>query len=568
MKTFKQLLEALTPEQKDSVDKYWQKGDHSWSNHAFPEGSERTHVPLEFPDHKSAHQSNIESHLKSHGIHVHDYIGGFGTDKHGRQVSIGKALVKTKAEPHLVNGFANDPVRQQLKAFKDYHVVVSKHPHDIAGMTSSGQSWENESCMNFSKGSYREYLKEDVLHGTHAAYLVHKDDKDIEKPLARIALKPFHDKGKTRNDIILRPERRTYGNAPDAFSHTVNRWVNKHFPGKEDGIYTKDNRLYNDSGEKFILGEKSFDRALKHEDTEVRVEAFKNPNLTKEHIDIGLNHKSWNVRQAAMDHPNATKEHIDKGLGDKEEGVRYSAIVHPNATKEQLDRGMNDPAPNIRMGVLSNQNVTKEHLDKAFDDDFVYVRSMAAGHPKATKEHLDRALDDIEARVRVNAVLNPNATKEHLHKGLQDGAEIVHIRTLQNPNITHEHLDRALQDHFVSVRSRVFSKNINVTKEHLDKGMQDKDSDVRYSAVAHPNATKEHFDKGIEDEDVEVRTNTLRNPNSTEEHIDKGLKDENWTVRRAALRHHKATERHFMIGLKDVDDDVRLAARDRIRDGE
>ncbi len=421
------IKEALTDKQKSSVDK-WPKGDHSWSNHAFPEGGERTHVPLEFPNHKSEHQSKVEDHLKSHGIHVHDYIGGFGTDKHGRQVAIGKALVKTKAEPHLVNGFANDPARQQLKAFKDYHVVVSKHPHDVAGMTSKGHSWANESCMNFSNGQLKGYLKADVEEGTHVAYLVHKDDHNIEKPLARIALKPHHNIDS--DDTILRPEHRTYGNAPDAFSHTVNRWVNKHFPGKEDGIYKKDDRLYNDSGSgrNYTFGDKALKRAYEMDDRNMKEAVLSHPNVTGEILDLGMKSKYWFIRRQAVKSPNATKEHLDLGLKDKQSMVRGAVFLNPNADTEHIDRGMNDRA--------------------------VYVRMHAVRHQNATKEHLHRALDSKNTDVRYSVFENPNADAEHIERGLKDSNVDLRMKVLEHPNITIDQLERASKNISSWVRAK------------------------------------------------------------------------------------------------------------------
>ncbi len=514
MKTFKQLLEVLSSPQKSLVSS-WARSDHTWSDHAFRDHPNRTRVPLEFPDHKSEHQSKVEDHLKFHGIHVHDYIGGFGTDKHGRQVSIGKALVKTKAEPHLVNGFANDPARQQLKAFKDYHVTVSKHPHDVAGMTSEGHSWENESCMNFSTGSNREYLKADVEEGTHVAYLTHKDDKDIETPLARIALKPFHDVD--TGETILRPEHRLYGNAPDAFSHTVNRWVNKHFPGKEDGIYKKNEYVYDDTGSRTVIGSKSLDRAISHPDEDIRLAAAGHPNATVEHLNHALNDDSEFVRAEVFNNPKANSDHIEKGMKDANHFVHMAAIQHPSATKEQIHASLKNQMSAVRVSALLNPNVDVDHIDIGLRDSNPFVRSTAIKSTNATKDHIDRALKDYAYFVRANAVLNSNATKEHIDKALEDSNEDVQSSAMQNPNVTEKHLDAVLSNDNQRRRYSIL---------------------VKASALKHPNATSKHVEMAMNHDNGWLRAKAM-NSKATEEQLRRGLDDLNLQVENNAVEELK-----------------------------
>lgn len=254
------LVEALNPEEKAQVDK-WERPHHYFSDHAFKDSTDghRVYIPLEHPQ-DSVVKSHVEDHLRRHGYEMHDYVSGIAKDKHGRMVKIGKALGKTDGG-HLIEKFTGDPARQAKTAHSDYHVLISRHPHDVAGMTSGCQSWTGKSCMNFKDGSNKSYLESEVRHGTHVAYLVHKQDHDNEKPLARIALKPyhpgyFHEDGPRHDsdDKILRPEHKTYGDAPDAFTYTVNRWVNKHFPGKPDvHAYEKNEHVYNDGNDAPII---------------------------------------------------------------------------------------------------------------------------------------------------------------------------------------------------------------------------------------------------------------------------------------------------------------------------
>lgn len=47
------------------------------------------------------------------------------------------------------------------------------------------------SCLSITGGCNRHYLSSEVKKGTHALYLHHKDDKKLQQPLARIALRPY-----------------------------------------------------------------------------------------------------------------------------------------------------------------------------------------------------------------------------------------------------------------------------------------------------------------------------------------------------------------------------------------
>jgi len=252
MINFLELTEILNKAQKAKVNR-WKKGDNSFSDHLFdhPTHTEKT-ISLEHPE-SEGHSEDIKNHLAPHGIKIKDYKSGIGEDKHGREIKLGKALEKTKAPDELKNKFANDPARSNKGiGSNDLRVTISRHPHHVAGMTSGGHCWENESCMNFETGSNKDYLKQDVKHGTHVAYLHHKDDKDLEHPLARIALKKFADD--ETGHSVLRPENRTYGPPSDAFTHTVHKFINDKMPPNDSGIYHKNPNVYNDASKTTIIG--------------------------------------------------------------------------------------------------------------------------------------------------------------------------------------------------------------------------------------------------------------------------------------------------------------------------
>lgn len=341
------LEEALTPEQKKEVDT-WSAPHHSFSDHAFPSPShDKVTIPVGHYD-KGEHEDEIGEHLAKHGMQIHDYRQGLAKDKHGRLVKIGKALGKTGGE-HLLEKFTGDPARVS-KASGDHVITISRHPHDVAGMTSSGHSWENASCMNFESGSNRGYLPNDVEHGTHVAYYHHKDDVGLEKPLARIALKPFTSQDGKRT--ILSPETRSYGNAPGSFEKTVRDWADKHF-GTDDtdtNIYTRHKKVYDDSGKKYIGGLGSLANAQKMhgeegvcsiiEANEHKITSKQLDDLVPEYFEHGAIHR----------HPKLEQKHVDWILhnadADKHElsGYRLESIYGNilNAHKDKISKNAID----------------------------------------------------------------------------------------------------------------------------------------------------------------------------------------------------------------------------------
>jgi hypothetical protein len=207
--------------------------------------------------------ADLNAHLLRHGYSIKDYKQGYAEDKHSRSISIGKVLNKTKAPKEIVHKFLTDPQRQATQKEHGLHIVISRHPHDVAGC-STNQGWTSCLDMNDTTQGSISNLKADVKYGIHVAYLTHKDDKSLQKPIARVRLLPFisHDK----QHIILRPDK-TYGSVNESFHKIVHKWSEKHFPflsGKyyksirPDGIYSDH---YNDN---YVTPTSNFDSRGNH----------------------------------------------------------------------------------------------------------------------------------------------------------------------------------------------------------------------------------------------------------------------------------------------------------------
>lgn len=239
------LSEKLSPEEEQEVDRNWKK-DRPENTEAAIRNVFGNKQRIELPFHVGSVEPHpeVEDHLNQNGYKITDYLLGKAKDKYNRETNIGKALGKTNAPEHIKALFDNDPDRQQQAS--KMKIVISHKPSDVAGMTSCGHSWEDVSCMNFKTGSNRDYLKHDITQGTHVAYLTTDDDKDLDKPLARIAVKPFHEYDSGENHTIFRPENRSYGATPAGFSKHVFDWFSKHYPANTDTNYIKNEHVYDD----------------------------------------------------------------------------------------------------------------------------------------------------------------------------------------------------------------------------------------------------------------------------------------------------------------------------------
>jgi hypothetical protein len=155
----------------------------------------------------------IQAALADKGYEVQDYKAGLAKEKDGKRVmKIGKLL-----PPALQQTFANDKSRQ---AQDEYVVVISRHPYDVAGM-STNRGWT--SCMNLKGGINSKYVKADIKQGTVVAYLVKTSDLDIKSAVGRIAIKPFIET--VTEKIVFGAEDRVYGTDAPGFKQTVKAWV-------------------------------------------------------------------------------------------------------------------------------------------------------------------------------------------------------------------------------------------------------------------------------------------------------------------------------------------------------
>ncbi len=173
---------------------------------------------------KSSVKEEINDLFLKYGYTIIDYKKGLaGKIDGGGEIRIGKLLeilIKkygNNLKTYLRN-YEKDSTRNSIKE-KARYIVFSKHPYDIAGM-STGRGWT--SCMNLYDGEKKAYVSMDVKEGSFVAYLINKDDLNINKPQARVSVKPFFDKN---SNVYYGIERRGYGTYPEYFLNEVKKIV-------------------------------------------------------------------------------------------------------------------------------------------------------------------------------------------------------------------------------------------------------------------------------------------------------------------------------------------------------
>ena len=155
----------------------------------------------------------------------------------------------------LAHEFKMDPTR---KPDGERFVVISRHPYDIAGM-STDRSWR--SCMDLGpsieyksakreekRGQHADYVEKDIETGALIAYLVSDADRDasgnlaIRRPLGRILMKPYISKEGHSPVYSMGP---VYGAGAREFRAFITDWITK-LNGELQGEYELVPGLYMD----------------------------------------------------------------------------------------------------------------------------------------------------------------------------------------------------------------------------------------------------------------------------------------------------------------------------------
>lgn len=215
-----------------------------------PKGSKgyRIYMPIKKTQQdKIVVPSTVFHAVQSAGYKIEDYINGIAVGPDGkRRIRIGKILRDAEA----IRDFANDPQRSAHK--DEYTCVISCHPYDVIGM-STGRRWDFTTCMRLGtpenggkSGERSHYMKGTVAEGTLVAYVISPKDTNINKPHARLLIKPYK-KMDDQEHVYFKVETHVYGQPIPGFKRTVENWLKKVNKGAERGIYRLSDDVHIDS---------------------------------------------------------------------------------------------------------------------------------------------------------------------------------------------------------------------------------------------------------------------------------------------------------------------------------
>ncbi len=252
--TYNELNEALKLSQYRDYHGIRPEGIEDKLSELF-KGKNRIYIPFEYKVTKEniKPNENILQTLKKEGYEITDYLEGY-CEKDGRTFRIGKILNKLN-RLDLLKTFNEDPNRAVQN--KNFLICISKHPYDIAGM-STDRGWT--SCMNLRGGSKNYDIFYEIEEGTVIAYLIDVNDKNINHPYGRINIKPYRNQ---KNDIAWGLASKCYGSIinyietiTEEFMKTIQEWVDMNLNIKGKGVYDLSTNVYNEAPASIFIGDK------------------------------------------------------------------------------------------------------------------------------------------------------------------------------------------------------------------------------------------------------------------------------------------------------------------------
>jgi len=224
-------------------------------------------VPTSEENQTNQVDKDVEGVLSENGYVITDYRGGY-CQSGNRTFRIGKVLellrkrylqdlqnkfqigkiynLEREVErtnlnfDSIVDSFVNSPIRAQKKE-NEFLILISQNPHDVASM-STGRDWT--SCMELGGGSQHQDVFCEIEKGGLVAYLINKNDLEVERPLARIHIRRFENReGKS----VAIPENSVYGNQVQGFYQSIQQWLKEKQGDIQPGIYKRQGGEYSDN---------------------------------------------------------------------------------------------------------------------------------------------------------------------------------------------------------------------------------------------------------------------------------------------------------------------------------
>ena len=201
----------------------------------------------------------INDFFKEHGFEIVDVRNNKAKNlKDGRIVSIMKILeTLRKVDSELVAKYIKeyDRERSLMLDKQDKIMVISKSAYDLAGMTTD-RKWK--SCMDIREGENKHYVPLEIETGTLVSYLVNPSDKNINKPYARVLIKPYLNRN-DETDVLYGIEHDIvrYGKRDPEYIKTLINLLDK-AQGEKTGIFEINEESYVDSKKREIKKTNNF----------------------------------------------------------------------------------------------------------------------------------------------------------------------------------------------------------------------------------------------------------------------------------------------------------------------
>lgn len=225
---------------RNDIDRYSSNNPKVFS-HWFPQGQNRLYIPFQIDGNKPIeimpdvnlldYRNKLETILNNNGYTLENFRKGLVSSKNNnkRKQRIVPVLNQLTKEKDLIRIYERAQIRLN-PGINHFSICISQDPHDIARM-SYDKRWQKVSCMRLEddKGKGGEKFKQvydEVKDGGLIAYLIEPEDKNIEKPYARILLRRFSND--TTNVALC--EETVYGLAIPEFKETVKNWLDQHNP--------------------------------------------------------------------------------------------------------------------------------------------------------------------------------------------------------------------------------------------------------------------------------------------------------------------------------------------------
>jgi hypothetical protein len=274
---FNLILEELNDDQKEMVDMYTARRKKTLSfgpmfkdERTYFDVSKTTLDVLKTP-------KEILDIVDDAGYYINDYREGYAYKKgdklKNKPVKILKILSKElnnktagQNEFNRLKKLFDERLSTSRKTAIDCLICITHNPYDVAGM-STDRNWT--SCMELEAGAYYETALKQVQYGGMCAYLIKADDKNIEEPIARIAIKRLVGINDSKAFIFV-SEDNIYGDSQFA---------------KELNFDTQVKQILEQSNEKTFKTEFMFKRRDGNSYSDLNIEEVILPTVSKETMD-------------------------------------------------------------------------------------------------------------------------------------------------------------------------------------------------------------------------------------------------------------------------------------------